>query len=59
MDNLAQIMPLRFRDKLAPVLKNPVIEEIRIRVGQPIELRCREENLSKENAQNPRPPPPN
>ena len=27
MDNLAQIMPLRFRDKLAPVLKNPVIEE--------------------------------
>ena len=45
MDNLAQIMPLRFRDKLAPVLKNPVIEEIRIRVGQPIELRCREENL--------------
>ena len=45
MDNLAHIMPLRFRDKLAPVLKNPVIEEIRIRVGQPIELRCREENL--------------
>lgn len=45
MDNLAQIMPLRFREKMALSLLNPGIEEIRIRVGQPIELRCREENL--------------
>lgn len=45
MDNLAQIMPLRFREQMAVSLKNPEIEEIRIRVGQPIELRCREENL--------------
>ncbi|MCM1257374.1 MAG: stage III sporulation protein AA [Roseburia sp.] len=45
MDNLVQIMPLRLREKMAVSLKNPNIEEIRIRIGQPIELRCREKDL--------------
>ena len=45
MDKLVQIMPLRIREKMAVYLKNPEVEEIRVRVGQPMELRCREKNL--------------
>ena len=45
MENLAQIMPLRFREQMGVFLQTPGIEEIRIRVGQPIELRCMEKNL--------------
>lgn len=42
---LLQIMPVRLREQLGPCLENPDIEEIRIRIGQPIELRCGETNI--------------
>lgn len=45
MDKLVQIMPVRMREKMAVCLNDPQIEEVRVRIGQPIELLCREKEV--------------
>lgn len=45
MDKLVQIMPVRMREKMAVYLNDPQIEEIRVRIGQPIQLLCREKDV--------------
>lgn len=42
---LLQIMPVKFRERMEAYLENPGLEEIRIRIGQPIELRYAQGNV--------------
>ncbi len=42
---LLQIMPIKMREQMKVYLENPKIEEIRVRIGQPIELRCTQSNI--------------
>lgn len=45
-NEILHIMPLRLRPVLEPELcRHPDLEEIRIRVGQPLELRCRGDSV--------------